>query len=106
MVAPVLPDGSLGPAVQVAGGTDEAVQQPFWAADGTALYYISDRTNWGNLYRWDYSSTAPAEANRPQVGWGRSGRMSRSAAGAWGACMCLWQFNYSLAGPGLGTWRG
>ena len=33
----------------VAGGTTEAVQEPRWGADG-ALYFISDRTGWWNLY--------------------------------------------------------
>jgi dipeptidyl aminopeptidase/acylaminoacyl peptidase len=35
---------------QVAGGIDESVFQPCWSPDGT-LYYISDRTQWWNLYR-------------------------------------------------------
>lgn len=35
----------------VAGGKDESIFQPRWSPDGT-LYFISDRTNWWNLYRW------------------------------------------------------
>ena len=34
----------------VAGGPDESVLQPRWAADGT-LWFLSDRTGWWNLYR-------------------------------------------------------
>ena len=35
----------------VAGGPGESVQQPRWADDGS-LWFISDRTDWWNLYRW------------------------------------------------------
>ncbi len=35
---------------QVAGGSDEAVFQPEWGPDG-ALYWVSDRDGWWNLYR-------------------------------------------------------
>ncbi len=31
---------------------DESVFQPRWGADG-ALYFMSDRSNWWNLHRWD-----------------------------------------------------
>ena len=50
-VATFAPDGSLTDRVRVAGGPTEAVLQPEWSPDG-ALYFISDRTGWGNLYRW------------------------------------------------------
>lgn len=36
----------------IAGGHDEAVLEPRWNTDGS-LYFMSDRTNWWNLYRWD-----------------------------------------------------
>jgi dipeptidyl aminopeptidase/acylaminoacyl peptidase len=48
-VAPINADGSLGKARQVAGGKDESVFQPSWSPDGT-LYFVSDRTDWWNLY--------------------------------------------------------
>lgn len=38
------------PGRRVAGGPDEAVQQPVWSADGKTLYFISDRSNWWNIY--------------------------------------------------------
>ena len=44
-------EGKLGAAQKIAGGLSESVFQPEWAPDGT-LYFISDRTNWWNLYRW------------------------------------------------------
>jgi dipeptidyl aminopeptidase/acylaminoacyl peptidase len=38
-------------AIQVAGGPGESATQPQWGPDG-ALYFMSDRTGWWNLYRW------------------------------------------------------
>jgi dipeptidyl aminopeptidase/acylaminoacyl peptidase len=40
-----------GDAVLVAGGPGESVLQPRWHQDG-ALWFISDRTGWWNVYRW------------------------------------------------------
>ena len=37
----------------VAGGPDEAALQPAFAPAGDALYYVSDATGWGHLYRHD-----------------------------------------------------
>lgn len=47
--APIYADGSLGPARLVAGGENESIFQPAWSPDGD-LYFVSDRTNWWNLY--------------------------------------------------------
>ncbi|MHC4717710.1 MAG: TolB-like translocation protein, partial [Planctomycetota bacterium] len=49
-VAGMLPDGSLGSPVHVAGASDESIVQPEWSPDGT-LHFVSDRSNWWNLYR-------------------------------------------------------
>ena len=57
-VAPVRPDGSLGQARHVAGGPAESVLQPEWSPDGV-LYFVSDRTDWWNLYRWADGRTEP-----------------------------------------------
>ncbi len=43
--------GFICRAERIAGGPDESIFQPSWSPDGT-LYFISDRTNWWNLYRW------------------------------------------------------
>jgi hypothetical protein len=43
--------GSIINAQRVAGGPDESIFQPEWSPDGV-LYFISDRSNWWNLYRW------------------------------------------------------
>jgi dipeptidyl aminopeptidase/acylaminoacyl peptidase len=44
-------DGGVENATRVAGGPNESVFQPEWAPDGT-LYFVSDRTDHWNLYRW------------------------------------------------------
>lgn len=44
--------GSVTSSKKVAGGAEESIFQPEWSPDGT-LYFISDRTNWWNLYRYN-----------------------------------------------------
>ena len=39
------------PARAIAGGDGSAVFQPEWGADGR-LYFVWDKTGWGQLYRW------------------------------------------------------
>ncbi len=49
---------------QVAGGETESIFQPEWSPSGD-LYFISDRTNWWNLYRLDgdhVTAVAPMDA--------------------------------------------
>jgi dipeptidyl aminopeptidase/acylaminoacyl peptidase len=59
--APFGPDGTLGPRTRIAGGDDESIFQPEWSPDG-ALYFVSDRTGWWNLYR-----LRPAGAEAPAL---------------------------------------
>ncbi|MGE3240954.1 MAG: prolyl oligopeptidase family serine peptidase [Pirellulales bacterium] len=47
--APIYADGSLGPARHVAGGENESIFQPAWSPGGE-LYFVSDRSDWWNLY--------------------------------------------------------
>ena len=49
-VAPLETEAKLGPARHVAGSVTESLFQPEWRADGV-LHFISDRTDWWNLYR-------------------------------------------------------
>jgi dipeptidyl aminopeptidase/acylaminoacyl peptidase len=49
-VASIEADGSLGTPRKVAGELEESIFQPAWSPDGT-LYFVSDRTDWWNLYR-------------------------------------------------------
>jgi dipeptidyl aminopeptidase/acylaminoacyl peptidase len=72
--------GDVGPALAhpevVAGrphlgrgghGDGESVSQPRWAADGS-LWFISDRTGWWNLYRWDGSVVEPEVQTEAEIG--------------------------------------
>ena len=82
-VADVAPDGTLGEAKMVAGGPQESVLQPEWSPDG-ALHFISDRSGWWNLYRWDggtVSALCPREADFAQAPW-MFGMSSYAFAGA------------------------
>ncbi len=44
-------NGYLSAPVPIAGGANETIFQPKWSSDRT-LYFVSDRTGWGNLYCW------------------------------------------------------
>jgi dipeptidyl aminopeptidase/acylaminoacyl peptidase len=54
-LAEIAENGTLAPPRLVAGGATESIFQPEWSPDG-ALYFISDRTGWWNLYRCDLST--------------------------------------------------
>lgn len=63
-------DGTIGRSERIVGGVSESVFQPEWSPDGT-LYFVSDRSEWWNLYRWREGSIEPliqmeAEFGRPQ----------------------------------------
>ncbi|WP_300013837.1 prolyl oligopeptidase family serine peptidase [Pseudonocardia sp.] len=47
----VVRDLVTGEETVVAGGPGESVAEPVWQPDG-ALWFLSDRTDWWNLYRW------------------------------------------------------
>ena len=70
-VAPLNDDVTLGEATLVAGGIAEAVMQPEWSPTGE-LYFISDRTDWANLYRWrngEVEPICPMEAEFARSNW-------------------------------------
>lgn len=70
-VAQYQPGGPLGRRVVVAGGPSESVVEPRWGPDGD-LYFVSDRTGWRNLYRWDGSqvqTVAPMAAECAAEPW-------------------------------------
>lgn len=58
------PEGKpVGDPLPIAGGPRESIFQPTWAPDGSALFFVSDRSGWWNLYR--QKSRSPAEALVP-----------------------------------------
>jgi dipeptidyl aminopeptidase/acylaminoacyl peptidase len=50
-VADVSDAGTLRNAKRLNDGMEEAIVQPEWAPDGT-LYFVSDRSEWWNIYRY------------------------------------------------------
>jgi dipeptidyl aminopeptidase/acylaminoacyl peptidase len=88
--------GAIGTPEKVAGGPGESIFQPEWSADGE-LVFVSDRSNWWNLYTTSSQGVLPvspidAEFGLPQWGFGMStygvagdGRIiaSRAQAGVW-----------------------
>lgn len=52
--------GLIGVREKVAGGASESIFQPEWSPDGM-LYFVSDRTDWWNLYRWRPSASLRAD---------------------------------------------
>ncbi|MCW5892399.1 MAG: S9 family peptidase [bacterium] len=57
-VAPLDAAGRLGPRARVAGGPRESVLQPEWSPEG-ALHFVSDRSGWWNLHRWQDGVAEP-----------------------------------------------
>ncbi len=48
-------DGVPARPTVIAGGPTESIFQPLWSPDSAALIFVSDRTGWWNLYRYDVS---------------------------------------------------
>ncbi|NGO54819.1 S9 family peptidase [Allomesorhizobium camelthorni] len=42
----------------IAGGPDESIFQPEWSPDGNAVLFVSDRSDWWNLYRFELATLA------------------------------------------------
>ena len=61
-VALINPDGSIGSRETIAGGSDESIFQPEWSPD-SALFFVSDRTGWWNLYQWRPSTSLRARGS-------------------------------------------
>jgi dipeptidyl aminopeptidase/acylaminoacyl peptidase len=68
----------------VAGGHAESVVEPRWDEDGT-LYFVSDRSNWWNLYRYRDGAVAQVLSLEAEIG---------------GPLWTLGQSNYALTGDG------
>ena len=88
--------GEVAHARRVAGSPEESIFQPEWSPAGV-LHFVSDRTGWWNLYRWQDGRAEPlaeleAEFGLPQWVFGMSTYAFESAerivcaytqAGAW-----------------------
>lgn len=64
-------DGSVHDPVLIAGGDGESVFQPEWSPSGV-LHFVSERTGWWNLYRWNngvVEPLAPMEAEFGEPQW-------------------------------------
>ncbi len=77
-MAEIKTDGSVEQAscLFVAGGNSESIFQPQWSPEGD-LYFVSDRSNWWNLYRYVGGAIEPmcemaAEFGMPQWVFGMS----------------------------------
>ncbi|MCG6918807.1 MAG: S9 family peptidase [Deltaproteobacteria bacterium] len=69
-VGEIRSDGSIAESSKVAGGINESIFQPEWSPDGV-LYFVSDRNEWWNLYRYGHGQIEPVcpkdyEFGRPQ----------------------------------------
>jgi len=69
-------DGSIVQPQRIAGSTGESLFQPEWSPGGV-LHFVSDRTGWWNLYRWQDGSVVAlyaleAEFGVPQWAFGYS----------------------------------
>jgi dipeptidyl aminopeptidase/acylaminoacyl peptidase len=74
-LAELADDGTpSGPTVAIAGGAAESICQPEWSPDGAALLFVSDRSGWWNLYRYDPAARkseplAPMDAEFARAQW-------------------------------------
>ncbi|HVF54612.1 MAG TPA: prolyl oligopeptidase family serine peptidase, partial [Pyrinomonadaceae bacterium] len=70
-------DGQIASSRKVAGGAEESIFQPEWSTAGQ-LHFVSDRSNWWNLYRLNEGGDAEAlcemeaEFGVPQWGFAMS----------------------------------
>jgi dipeptidyl aminopeptidase/acylaminoacyl peptidase len=71
--------GTVGEPQVIAGGAAESIFQPEWSPDGADIVFVSDRTGWWNLYRFNLTTRATqpiaamaAEFGQPQWVFGMS----------------------------------
>jgi dipeptidyl aminopeptidase/acylaminoacyl peptidase len=70
-LADLTPENSLESSRRLAGGPTEAIFQPEWSPTGV-LHFVSDRTGWWNLYRWEgdrSDALLPMEAEFGSPAW-------------------------------------
>ncbi|MFC3114248.1 S9 family peptidase [Cellvibrio fontiphilus] len=76
VLAELTPAGAVAQSAVIAGSTTESIFQPQWSPAGE-LFFVSDRSNWWNIYRWTGSSAEAicamdAEFATPQWVFGMS----------------------------------
>jgi dipeptidyl aminopeptidase/acylaminoacyl peptidase len=84
-----LTGSGLSEITAVAGGSEESVVEPRWDADGS-LCFVSDRSNWWNLYRYAGGRVTPVFSFEAEI-----------ASPLW----TLGQSNYALTGDGRAVVR-
>jgi dipeptidyl aminopeptidase/acylaminoacyl peptidase len=92
-VADVAADGTFARARMVAGGPTESIFQPEWSPDGV-LHFVSDRSDWWNLYRLEDVSEAGTGDTQSRVLVPMEAEFGQPQ----------WVFGistYAFAGPGL-----
>ena len=75
-IADLKQDGSIDEKEKIAGSKKESIFQPEWSPDNV-LYFISDRNNWWNIYRFnknkvEFLITMKADFGLPQWVFGLS----------------------------------
>jgi dipeptidyl aminopeptidase/acylaminoacyl peptidase len=60
-------DGAIDSAQLIAGGSEESIFQPEWSPDGV-LHFVSDRSGWWNLYRWQAAQAEPLHPMEAEFG--------------------------------------
>ncbi len=66
-LADIAADGSLANGRLIAGGAQEAIVQPEWSPGGT-LYFVSDRSGWWNLHRFEHGVVHPVCPREAEFG--------------------------------------
>ncbi|HLN86901.1 MAG TPA: prolyl oligopeptidase family serine peptidase, partial [Candidatus Limnocylindrales bacterium] len=64
-------NGAVIAKTKIAGSAEESIFQPEWSPDGV-LHFVSDRTGWWNLYRWQENrveALCPMDAEFGQPQW-------------------------------------
>ena len=70
-VATINSDGSIQNEQMLSQGKSDSIYQPEWGLDG-CLFFVSDRTGWWNIHKWDGDSTVnltPIEAEFAKPQW-------------------------------------
>jgi dipeptidyl aminopeptidase/acylaminoacyl peptidase len=55
-LADVADSGAVGEPQPIAGGPAESIFQPEWSPDGAAIVFVSDRSGWWNLSRYELAA--------------------------------------------------